>query len=278
MSDTHTIQFCPLFSGSSGNATFVGCGRTKILVDCGESGRSITEALGAVQVDPNELRGIFLTHAHNDHIRGAGVMSRRYDLPIYASVGTWAAIQRIGVLGDIPVKNIKVFQTALNRPFDLGDMEVTWFPIPHDVPDPVGFRFSNDYATAAVATDIGHVSREVQENLTGATVVLLESNHDVQMLRTGPYTEYLKRRILSNFGHLSNDNAGIFAEYLLKKGTDRIYLGHLSHENNTPELAYDTVTGKLDHSNVHYSKLSQILMANRRAVSQMTVAGSAGCQ
>lgn len=275
---SQVIHFCPLVSGSSGNATYVGCGSTKVLIDCGESGKKIVECLQAIGIDPEQIQAIFLTHAHDDHVRGAGILSRRYDIPIYASIGTWEMLQHNKKIGDVAVRNMKVFQTTDRNPLDLGNLEVMWFPTPHDTPDPVGYRFYNHEIAVAIATDIGHASQEVNELLMGAAVVLLESNYDVQMLKIGPYTEYLKKRILSDFGHLSNDSAGIIAGKLLTKGTQRIYLGHLSRENNTPELAYQTVIQSLENARIRYIRETQILLANRYQVSRMTIIDSSGCQ
>jgi len=238
--------FCPLLSGSSGNATYIAAGRDRILIDCGESGKTIANALDRIGVEASSLRGIFLTHAHNDHIRGAGVLSRRYHLPIYATAGTWKEIDRWNAIGKILPEHRRLIDSGspqIETGFE--KLEITCFPLPHDTPEPVGYRLTAGKKTVAVATDIGYVTDSLRSGVSGADYVLLESNHDIEMLKNGPYPWPLKRRILSNYGHLSNDAAGLFAAELVQSGTSLIYLGHLSHENNRPMIAYDTVSERL---------------------------------
>ncbi|MBR5626879.1 MAG: MBL fold metallo-hydrolase, partial [Thermoguttaceae bacterium] len=203
-------------SGSSGNATYIASGKTRILVDCGRSGRQLEECLENIGVDARTLTHIFITHSHTDHTTGAGVLSRRYDIPIYCTLGTWNEMARKKVPGDVAGKNIQLFQSAQpDKTITLDDLQIVFFPLPHDTSDPVGYRISDGKATVAIATDIGYVSSHVHHYLMGADVVLLESNHDVRMLKNGSYTELLKARILSRTGHLSNESAGEFSAELI---------------------------------------------------------------
>ena len=269
---TGKFCFCPLFSGSSGNATYIGCGGEGLLIDCGKSGRTIEASLSALGIDIRSIRGILLTHSHADHISGAGVLSRRYGIPIHATRGTWEQIVERGGLGRIEDENIRLFEPSAGTVDpDLGTIRVETFPLPHDARDPVGYRFTCGTRAAVVATDIGYVTPELKAAAEKADVILLESNHDLDMLKNGSYPWILKRRILSNHGHLSNDAAGIFAVELVRRGTRRIYLGHLSHENNLPRLAFSTVAERLKKEKIDPHKDVELLVAGRDAPSEPTL-------
>lgn len=227
-----------LKSGSKGNASLVYTNNTKILVDCGISGKGVKSAMDEIGIDPSEINGIVITHEHNDHIKGVGVMMRRYNIPVFANSATWAAIMR-NDLGKLNDENIKIFESV--EPFSIGDIGVKPFKIPHDAAYPVGYCFDDGKKRAAVATDMGMLTEELFREIGGCSSVLIEANHDVSMLEVGPYPYPLKQRIKSNIGHLSNDDAAKAAEFLLKMGAEKIILGHLSEENNYPKLAYETV-------------------------------------
>lgn len=227
------LRFSPLFSGSSGNAIYVGCGDTHLLVDAGVSGTRVAKALESIGVAPGALSAILVTHEHSDHIKGIGILSRKYDLPIYASSGTWSAME--DKIGAISSKNMRTFDAGTG--FFLGSIEVLGFSTPHDAADPVGYAFESHGARFAIATDIGCVRDSWFKYVEGADAVLLESNYDPDMLQAGSYPYDLKKRILSRRGHLSNDDAGEAAARLVESGTRQIVLGHLSKENNFPELA-----------------------------------------
>lgn len=231
------LKFCPLFSGSSGNALYVGCGKMNLLVDAGLSGSRITAELQKIGVDGRDLDGILVTHEHADHCAGVGVLSRRYNLPVYATEGTWAGMA--GRLGRIDEKNRRYFEAG--EDFFLEGLNVTPFPIPHDANDPVGFSFCAGGVKLSVATDLGCIQEGWMSRLEGSDLVLLESNHDVEMLKAGPYPYDLKHRVLSRRGHLSNEDAGRALVELTRRGVRHALLGHLSGENNFPELAYETV-------------------------------------
>ena len=227
------LRFSPLFSGSSGNAIYVGCDDAQILVDAGMSGTRVIQELLRVGVDPASLDAILVTHEHADHVKGIGILSRKFDLPVFATQGTWEGMYaKIGAISD---KNRVVFDPE--QDFFMGSINVTPFPIPHDANQPVGFTFEVDGAKLAIATDLGCIRDGWFNRVLGSDAVLLESNYDPDMLRAGPYPYELKKRILSRHGHLSNDDAGRAAAELALNGTRQIILGHLSKENNFPELA-----------------------------------------
>jgi len=227
------LRFSPLFSGSSGNATYVGCDDANILVDAGLSGSRITQELHRVGVDPACLDAILVTHEHSDHIKGIGILSRKYDLPIYATEGTWRELY--GKIGAVAEKNMRIFEPE--QDFFIGSIDITPFSTPHDAAQPVGYTFEVGGAKLAIATDLGCIRDSWLKHVIGANAVLLESNFDPDMLQTGPYPYELKRRIMGRHGHLSNDDAGEVAAELVKSGATQIVLGHLSKENNYPELA-----------------------------------------
>lgn len=227
------LRFSPLFSGSSGNAIYVGCGDTHLLVDAGLSGTKIISELRKIGVDAANLTAILTTHEHSDHTRGLGILSRKFDLPIYATNGTWQGIgDKIGAID--PRNRCEI---TANRDFFLGELNILPFSTPHDAFDPVGFRFSLGAAVFSIATDLGCIKKSWMNAVLGSDAVLLESNYDPGMLQAGSYPYDLKRRILSNRGHLCNDDAGIAAVELVRSGVKHIVLGHLSKENNFPDLA-----------------------------------------
>lgn len=231
------MTFCPLYSGSSGNALYVQYGETRLLIDAGKSGRMITEALQFIGVDPRTLTALLITHEHSDHIQGAGVLSRKYRLPIYATEKTWQAMA--AKLGPLP--------DGVRRDFDrdgdfyVGQIGVVPFPLPHDAADPVGYRFYGGSSSISTATDLGCFTHRVRDAIAGSDLVLLESNHDPDMLRHNDhYSAALKQRILGNHGHLSNQACAEALVELVKTGVKNVILGHLSGENNRPELALQT--------------------------------------
>ncbi|WP_265447596.1 MBL fold metallo-hydrolase [Acetivibrio straminisolvens] len=253
------IRFCSLYSGSSGNAVFLAAGKTKILIDAGLSGKKITEALVSIGEKPTELSAILVSHEHSDHIRGAGIISRKYDIPIYANENTWSAMENL--IGPVSVKNKMYFNTG--REFEIGNVIVNPFPIPHDAAEPVGFNFFVDNNKITTATDIGHMNKELLECIEGSDLLLIESNHDIEMLKVGPYPWHLKKRILGDRGHLSNEMAGKVVAHLAEKGTRCFLLGHLSKENNFPELAYETVRNILKEKNIDIERDIRLSVALR---------------
>ena len=240
------MDILSLRSGSRGNASLVSGGNTKLLVDCGVSGKSVTSALADVDVYPEDISAIAVTHEHIDHIAGIGVMMRRYHIPVWTNAATWTAMD--SQVGKIDKSLVNIFDN--DSSFEIGEIGVKPFSIPHDAADPVGYSFMCGDEKVAVATDIGELKKDLFEAIRGSKTVLLESNHDVNMLEIGKYPPQLKRRIRGKLGHLSNDDAGRAAEFLVRLGTERIILGHLSEENNYPELARQTVICVLNDAGI----------------------------
>ncbi len=231
------LKIYPLRSGSSGNATVISDKSTTILVDCGISGRATDESLCDLNFDPNQIVALLVTHEHIDHIKGVGIFSRKHNVPIYANAETWRAMK--SYIGKISTENIKVFDN--NSKFSIGDIEITPFLTSHDAARSVGYSFENTKNKVCVATDMGEINEEIIKILSGSSAVLLEANYDQNLLEIGPYPYDLKRRIKGRFGHLCNDETGKTAVQLVKSGVNEIILGHLSNENNHPQLAYQTV-------------------------------------
>ncbi|NMA32965.1 MAG: MBL fold metallo-hydrolase [Clostridiaceae bacterium] len=259
------MRICSLFSGSSGNAIFVCTENTKLLVEAGLSGKKIAEALSSIGESLSEISAVLVSHEHIDHVRGAGVLARRYNLPIYASTGTWEAMEQM--IGPVSESNKKKFSTYV--PFEIGDITITPFPIPHDANEPVGYSFSAAGKKATIATDIGHISMDLLRSFEDSDLLLLESNHDIEMLRMGPYPWPLKQRIAGKHGHLSNDAAGEVIAYMAERGTRKFLLGHLSKENNFPELAYQTVRSVLCEKCVNADSDISLDVALRDRVSRI---------
>lgn len=250
--------FCPLYSGSSGNSVFVSSENAKVLIDAGLPGKSIETAMNQIGQTTANIDAIFVTHEHIDHTKGIGVISRKYDIPIYANAQTWSAMENF--IGKIKEHNIKVFD---ENSISIKDIEVESFNISHDAACPNGYSISSGKKKACVATDLGYFSQEVKNYIEDADIILLESNHDVEMLKYGPYPYTLKRRILSNVGHLSNEDCGNAIVSIANKKFKNIILGHLSKTNNYPELAYQTVINILRENNITLGKEVSVNMAKR---------------
>ena len=244
------INFCTLFSGSSGNCTFITDQKTNIMVDAGRSGSSIQASLKNVGQSIENIDAILVTHEHVDHIRGIGILSRKYDIPVYANNNTWAAMTDI--LGEINQNNVRVFDT--NNAFEIGNIGIKAFDIPHDAAEPVGYSFHIGAKKVTTATDVGHITEGLFENLKNSDILLIESNHDVEMVKVSRYPYFLKQRILGKHGHLSNDSAGKLICELVEHGISRVLLGHLSKENNFPELCYQTVANILEEKGIKIGK------------------------
>ena len=246
------FKFCSLYSGSSGNSLLVQTSNTKILIDAGESAKKIVEGLSLVNVDINEIDAILVTHEHSDHVKGLGTLSKKYNIPVYANFKTWDAMpeQREKVLD-----TNQHFYSPFER-FEIGDITINPFSIPHDAANPCGFNIFHDHQKISIATDIGHMSSEVIHKLEESSFILLESNYDPNILICSKYPYLLKERIAGPNGHLPNDEAGKTIAYLMNSGLKTVTLGHLSKENNFPELAYKTVVDELidrhcNENNIH---------------------------
>ncbi len=233
------MRLVSIASGSSGNCIYVGNDNTHLLVDVGISAKKIEAGLKEIDLCGKDLDGILITHEHSDHIQGIGVMARKYGIPIYATRGTIQEILNKKSLGNIDVSLFESIQA--DSPFMIKDMEINSMRISHDARDPVAFRFRSGEKCAAIATDMGMYDDYTVDCLKGLDVLLLEANHDINMLQVGPYPYPLKQRILGTHGHLSNEAGGRLLSKVLHDDMKAVVLGHLSKENNLPELAYETV-------------------------------------
>lgn len=244
------MNLCSIASGSSGNCIYVGDEDTHIMVDAGLSGKRIEEGLNDIGLKTSDMTGILITHEHTDHIGGLGVISRRYGIPVYATHGTIEAIRRAPGTGDIPEELFH--EIKADRDFTLGDFSISAIKVSHDAAEPVAYRFHNNDRSAAVMTDLGKYDDYIIDSLQDCNAILLEANHDVNMLQVGPYPYLLKQRILGDRGHLSNESCGKLLVKLLNDGLEQIILGHLSHENNYAELAYETVRMEITMADTGY--------------------------
>lgn len=237
----------PLYSGSSGNCSLVRAkDGTSILIDVGVSGAAALHALSLCDIDPHSISAILVTHEHIDHIKSVGVISRKLNIPVYANSGTWEQMER--KIGKINGQNIRCFETG--QDFYLNGLSILPFPIPHDTKEPVAFSICEGSKRLTITTDVGHITTKIHSVLERSDLVLIESNHDIDMVHTSSYPVSLQRRILSDNGHLSNESCGILLSQLYKCGVKRAILGHLSGETNTEKLAYETVSGILAKSGV----------------------------
>ena len=225
------MRVCVFASGSGGNCLLVSEGQDALLIDAGISNRRIEAAVAAAGLTMNDIGGVLITHEHSDHISGLATMLKHRRIPIYAPRTVASHLWR-----QLPDSDGCLQQIPTETAFPVGGLKVTAFHTPHDTPESVGYRVEGS-GVFALATDMGHVTEEIRRGLLGAGTVLIESNHDEQMLSYGPYPVSLKRRILSDRGHLSNAECAKLARELAMNGTRRIILGHLSRENNTPEKA-----------------------------------------
>jgi len=228
------VRFCVLASGSSGNTVYLESNGTRVLVDAGLSGKELEKRLDAIGVNSAQLDGILVTHEHTDHILGVGTVSRKYEVPVYIHPDTLGAAA--GRLGRLP--STSFFEVGV--PFRMGHFRVTSFPVPHDAANPVGFTFTTNGKKLGVATDMGYVTPLIRERLTGANALILESNHDLAMLKKGPYAWSLKQRVMGRRGHLSNEDAGMLLRSLLHRDLSSVVLAHISQVNNRLSIAYRT--------------------------------------
>ena len=259
------MRFCSLYSGSSGNSLYIESSNSKILIDAGVSGKKIVEGLASVGTSPNEIDAILVTHEHSDHISSIGFLSKKYNIPVYASNLTWNQIEEQSV--KMNPSNRMTFD--IDKCFSIGNLDIMPFKIPHDAIEPCGFSISAEGRKITAATDIGHINSYLYENMKKSDLLLLESNHDIEMLRCGRYPWFLKRRILSESGHLCNEDASQAIVNLVKSGMKKFFLGHLSTENNFPELALQTVTNSLEEIGVTIGKDIFLEVAPRYGVSSM---------
>lgn len=241
------ISFCSLASGSSGNAQYIGNDNTKLLLDAGLSGKYIQAGLEGIGIDAKDLDGILVTHEHSDHIKGIGVLMRRFNVPLYVTEGTWRGMEN--KIGKVTIEDVHIIKN--DAKFMIKDIEIKAYPVSHDANDPVGYTFQNGSGKIGVITDLGHYTEDILSEIRTCDLVMLEANHDIEMLQMGNYPYYLKRRILSEVGHLSNEMSGEIACDIVRNGKAKnILLGHLSRENNFPDLAYETVKSVMERQGI----------------------------
>ena len=256
------FNFCSLYSGSSGNCLLIQTSDTKILIDAGESAKKISTALSSMDIDPTQIDAILVTHEHSDHVRGLGTFSKKYDIPVFANSKTWDAMP--GQSSKISENNMKKFTIEEN--FEIGDLKIHPFKIPHDAANPCGFNIFYNDTKISIATDLGHITSNIAHKLEDSKFILLESNYDPEILKCSAYPYLLKRRIAGPNGHLPNSDAGKIVSFLMNSGLKSVMLGHLSRENNFPELAYKTVVDTLIDDKLDCSKI-KIDVASRFAPS-----------
>ena len=233
------MELCSIASGSSGNCIYAGTDHVHLLVDTGISKKKIEIGLSEIGLKPDEIDGILITHEHSDHVKGLGVMSRKYGIPIYATPGTIRAIEYEGKLGEI---DHSLFHPIVpETDFSIGEMTIHAIHTSHDAAEPVAYIMKNENRSVGVITDLGKYDHSLVDKLQNIDVLLLEANHDVNMLQVGVYPYYLKQRILGDKGHLSNETCGQLLGEVLHDDMKKVLLGHLSKDNNYPQLAYETV-------------------------------------
>lgn len=236
-----SLHFSVLASGSTGNAFYIATEKAKLLVDAGFSGKQMEQLMESVNLDPKELDGLLVTHEHSDHIKGLGILARRYNLPIYANEKTWKAME--GLIGAIPLEQKFIFEMGSIKTF--ADIDVESFGVSHDAAEPMFYVFHSQGKKVTLATDLGYVSDRIKGTIRNSDAFIFEANHDVEMLRMGHYPWNVKRRILSDVGHVSNEDAGLALADCIGDQTKRIYLAHLSKDNNIKDLARMAVSQTL---------------------------------
>ena len=246
------FNFCSLYSGSSGNSLFVQTSNAKILVDAGESAKKITESLSHIDVDVRDLNAILVTHEHTDHTKGLSTLATKYHIPVFANRETWNAMS--SQAEKIPKEQQYLYQP--NKEIKIEDLSILPFQIPHDASNPCGFNIICGNQKISIATDLGHISKETLAHLEESIFLLLEANYDPNILKCSRYPYQLKKRIDSPIGHLSNELAGKTISYLSEHGLQTAMLGHLSKENNFPELAYKTVVDTLLENHCDETKVN----------------------
>lgn len=252
------LKFCSLYSGSTGNSLFLESSNSKILIDSGVSAKKIVDGLSSINVDINDIDAILVTHEHSDHVQSLGTISKKFNIPVYATHKTWDAMP--GQKDKISSSNIKYFNA--NEDFEIGDFKIHSFLIPHDATEPCGFNFLYDDKKLSIATDLGHVTNSIMDSLEGSNFLMLEANYDPEVLKCSRYPYLLKTRIAGPNGHLPNNLAGKTIAHLINSGLEGVTLGHLSKENNFPELAYNTVIEELRFNNCSTDSIS-LNVANR---------------
>ena len=260
------MRFTSLASGSSGNCTYVGSDNTHILVDAGTSKKKIEEGLSELSLSLADISAIFVTHEHVDHISAIRTILNKYDIPVYATKGTIQGIRNSDK--KLEMEDKQFIPVMVDNAVVVGDMIINPMAISHDALEPCGYRVYCGDKKIGIATDLGCYDDYTVSALSGCDALLLEANHDVRMLQTGPYPYRLKHRILGDKGHLSNEKSGELLCSLLNDKMKGIFLGHLSKENNLPELAYETVRVEIEMGdNPFHGNDFPLMVASRSSIS-----------
>lgn len=262
------MKLCSIASGSSGNCIFVGSRNTNILVDAGISAKKIEYGLKRIDIHPDTIQGILVTHEHIDHVSGIGVMARRYNIPIYATYETVMEICRMKTLGEIPAELFRYVEP--DKTITINDISIEPFSTSHDAANPVCFTLKADGEKIGIATDLGKYDDYILSKLKDSDLLMIEANHDINMLLVGRYPYFLKQRILGDKGHLSNDTSADLISKLISKKKQHIILAHLSKENNYEELAYETVLCELTRAGYSMRDLS-LSVAHRDVPSDLVI-------
>lgn len=232
-----SLQFSVLASGSSGNAIYVATDNQRILVDAGLSGKAMEGLFKKIDCCPSDLDAILVSHEHSDHIKGVGILARKYNIPIYANEKTWNAME--GAIGKVSLDQKCIF--GMEKTISFGDIDIESFGVSHDAAEPMFYVFHHGGKKLSLITDTGYVSERMKGTIKDSDVYIFESNHDMNMLRMGKYPWNVKRRILSDVGHVSNEDAGLALAEVIGSKKPRVYLAHLSKDNNMKDLARLTV-------------------------------------
>ena len=265
------MQIYTIASGSGGNCTLVKDGDTAVLIDAGISTKRILTALRELNMFPEQLNGILITHEHGDHVNGLNTFIKHYDIPIFAP-------RTVANHLSWSIAGVDDYLTVLlpGQDYDIKGLTVLPFHTPHDTPESVGYRLTGS-SSFGFCTDFGHVTDEILEGLRGVDAAVIEANHDLEMLKNGPYPYPLKRRILSDNGHLSNDSCGLLAKELYKHGTRKLVLGHLSRENNLPSIARRSVLGVLSSEGIDIENELVLEIAPESAILKLSVKDETLC-
>ncbi|HET7658357.1 MAG TPA: MBL fold metallo-hydrolase [Bacillales bacterium] len=260
------LTFSVLASGSTGNALYVATDKQRLLVDCGLSGKKMEGLFEKIACDPSGLDGILVTHEHSDHIKGLGVFARRYHLPIYANAKTWMAME--GSIGEIPSEQKFHFEMETVKSF--GDIDVETFGVSHDAAEPMFFTFHHEGKKLVLATDLGYVSDRIKGVVKDADMYIFEANHDIEMLMMGRYPWNVKRRILGDQGHISNEDSAAALSEIISNRTRKIFLAHLSQDNNMKDLAHLSVKQTLEEHGLSIGKDLELHVTDPAVPTELT--------
>jgi len=263
------MKICSLASGSSGNCLVAATEKTKILLDGGLSGKKIIDKLKEVEINVGQIDAILVTHEHTDHIQGVGVLSRKYDLPVFSNQATWQAMETS--LGRLQEKNKCILEEE--EILEIGDIQVEAFPVSHDAAGPLGYSLYQKETKVTLLTDTGQINQRLEKALQDSDLIVLESNHDLEMLKTGHYPYYLKRRVMGERGHLSNEQAGEALAKAIGGKTKQVLLAHLSRENNFPDLAHITVKNILESQGIKLHQDLELELAYQDRLSKVLAVG-----